>query len=762
MTQEGFKRKLTAIFSADVAGYSRLMGDDEEATVRTLTSYREVLSTLIQQHNGKVLDSPGDNLLAEFVSVVDAVQCGVAVQKEIKSRNDQLQENRRMQFRIGINLGDVIQENDRIYGDGVNIAARLEGLAEPGGICISKTAFDHIESKLPYGYDFLGDQTVKNITKPVGAYRVLLDPRVTVSGKYLDIKPAPVRRMPALVGAVVVLALVVAVGIWQFYMRRPSVEPTSMEKMAYQLPNKPSIAVLPFVNMSDDPQQEYFSDGITEDIITDLSTIPQVFVIARNSTFAYKGKAIKIRDVAEELGVRYLLEGSVRKSGNKIRINAQLIDATTGHHLWANRYDGQIIDVFALQDQISQKILTALKLKLSVKEQEQVERKETDSIKAYDAFLRGLSYYYRNTFEDWAKAISHFLKAVEFDPEYSRAYAAIALIYWRYTRTSSPSLYQDSELGVNYHRARARVRDYLQLAMKKPTSISYQIEASMNLYRRRYAKAATDAGHAIDVDPNDVGAIYTMAYILMATGELDRAVALTKKGMRLDPHNLAQPFYLLGMAYFAKGLLKESVSMIERALTHNPKLPRLAPILPAALANLGQEEKAQEALENFEKDLKKTGTYDFNFHSIMFNFPFQNKELLDRFANGIRKAGLPALDFKYYKVFQKNMLDEKEIRELIFGRKVTALWLQKRIPGWIERTEDGKATWTNIPGEVGEFYQSGRSWIEDGMLCDQWQIFIEGIKYCMSIFRNPEGTSEMNNEYIGVSDFDFQLISPAD
>ena len=282
MTDEGFKRKLTAILSADVEGYSRLMGDDEEATVRTLTSYREVLTTLIQQHNGKVLDSPGDNLLAEFVSVVDAVQCAVAVQKEIKARNEQLLENRRMQFRIGINLGDVIQEDERIYGDGVNIAARLEGLAEPGGICISKTAFDHIESKLPYGYDFIGDQTVKNIAKPVGAYRVLMDPRVTVAGKPADEKPAALWRMPILVGTVAVLALAVAVGIWQFYMRRPSIEPASENKMAFPLPDKPSIAVLPFANMSGDPQQDYFSDGLTEEIITALSKVPKLFVIARN------------------------------------------------------------------------------------------------------------------------------------------------------------------------------------------------------------------------------------------------------------------------------------------------------------------------------------------------------------------------------------------------------------------------------------------------------------------------------------------------
>ncbi len=327
MAEKGFKRKLTTILSADVEGYSRLMGEDEEATVRTLTTYREVLTTLIQQHNGKVLDSPGDNLLAEFVSVVDAVQCAVAVQKEIQARNDELLENRRMQFRIGINLGDVIQEEERIYGDGVNIAARLEGLANPGGICISKTAYDHIESKLPYGYEFLGDQTVKNFAKPIAAYRVLMEPRVTVAGEPEVEKPALVRRKTILAGAIAIVVVVVVIGIWQFYMRPPSVEPASIEKMAFPLPEKPSIAVLAFDNMSGDQKQEYIADGITENIITNLSKFPNLFVIARNSSFTYKGKPVKIQQVSEELGVRYVLEGSVHKSGDNSRITAQLIDA---------------------------------------------------------------------------------------------------------------------------------------------------------------------------------------------------------------------------------------------------------------------------------------------------------------------------------------------------------------------------------------------------------------------------------------------------
>ncbi|UCE53866.1 MAG: adenylate/guanylate cyclase domain-containing protein, partial [Desulfobacterales bacterium] len=471
MAEEGFKRKLAAILSADVEGYSRLMSEDEEATVRTLTAYREVLTTLIQQHNGKVLDSPGDNLLAEFASVVDAVQCAVAVQKEIKARNDELPENRRMQFRIGINLGDVIQEEDRIYGDGVNIAARLEGLSEPGGICISKTAFDHIESKLPYGYEFLGDQTVKNIPRPVGAYRVLMEPRVTVAEMPEEEKPTPVRRMPMMIGALALFLVAIALVIWQFYIRRPSVEPAAVEKMAYPLPDKPSIAVLPFNNLSGDPDQEYFCDGMTEDLITDLSKISAIFVIARNSTFAYKGKSPKIRQVAEELGVRYVLEGSVRKADNQIRINAQLIDAVTGHHLWADRYDGNLDNVFSLQDKITQKIIGALAVKLTANEKKQIAFRGTDNIEAYDVFLQGWDHYLRSTPEAFRKAIPFFEKAVELDPNYGQPYAALALTYWRGSHTH----YWTGMSGLSsLLEGRLLARHYLEKAIKMPTSLSHR------------------------------------------------------------------------------------------------------------------------------------------------------------------------------------------------------------------------------------------------------------------------------------------------
>jgi TolB-like protein/class 3 adenylate cyclase len=416
MTPQEVKRKLVAILSADVKGYSRLMGEDEEGTIRTLNTYKEVMSNLIQQQRGRVVDAPGDNVLAEFGSVVDAVRCAVDIQKELKTRNGELPENRRMEFRIGVNLGDVVEDGEQILGDGVNIAARLESLSEAGGICISGTAFDQVRNKVDLRYKYLGEQTVKNIALPVRMYKVLMEPEA--AGKVIGEKKIKPRQwqmatMGLAIGLIVVVAAIV---IWKLYTPpapqpevafkekitvtpsekpsvtvptspAPSVEPAlkekvtpplpekvtkptpppapkmevaSKDKMAFPLPDKPSIAVLPFVNMSGDKEQKYFCDGLTEDIITALSKTPKIFVIARNSTFSYKGKSVKVQQVSEELGVRYVLEGSFRKAGDRVRITAQLIDALTGHHLWAERYDRDLKDIFAVQDEITKNIITAM------------------------------------------------------------------------------------------------------------------------------------------------------------------------------------------------------------------------------------------------------------------------------------------------------------------------------------------------------------------------------------------------------------------
>ena len=632
MTQEGFKRKLTAILSADVAGYSRLMGEDEEATVRTITAYREVLTTLIQQHNGKVLDSPGDNLLSEFVSVVDAVQCAVAVQKEIKARNDQLPENRRMQFRIGINLGDVIQEEERIYGDGVNIAARLEGLASPGGICISKTAFDQIESKLPYGYEFLGDQTVKNIAKPVSAYRVLMEPRVTVAGVPEKEKRSPMRRMPILVGAVAVLVLAVAVGIWQFYVRRPSVETASIDKMAFPLPEKPSIVVLPFDNLSDDPKQEYFTDGMTDELITNLSKISGLSVISRNSSFTYKGKSVNLQQVANELNVRYVLEGSVQRAGDRVRIRAQLIDGATDHHIWAESYDAVMKNIFDLQDEITKKIADALTVKLTQDEKKRVARKYTEIMEAYDFFLQGLEYQRgqnRYTKEAHAQAQQMYERAIELDPEFAYAYAGLGstyLIEWNFFWSQDPnSLEQAFELAQK------------AIALDDSLPGGHQVLGRVYLWKKQHEQAIAELEEAIALSPNSADGLAGLGEILNWAGRPEETIGLVQKAMRLNPKYPSWYLWSLGHAYFLTGRYEEAIETLKRVLDRNSDFMPAHAFLAASYSELGRQEEARA--EAAEVERLRLGSQT-SAEAVKQKLPYKDQAVLERLFDSLRKAGL--------------------------------------------------------------------------------------------------------------------------
>jgi len=626
MAEKGFKRKLTAILSADVEGYSRLMGEDEEATVRTITAYREVLSTLIQQHNGKVLDSPGDNLLAEFASVVDAVQCAVAVQKEINARNTELSENRRMQFRIGINLGDVIQEEERIYGDGVNIAARLEGLSEPGGICISKTAFDHIESKLPYGYEFLGDQPVKNIAKPVGAYRVLMEPRVTVAGEPAEIKPAPMRRKAIYVGAIAVVVVAVAVWIWQFYMRRPSVESASVEKMAYPLPDKASIVVLPFANMSDDPKQEYFSDGVTEIIIAALSNVKNMFVIGRNSAFTYKGKTVKVKQVAEQLGVRYVMEGSVQKTEDRIRITVQLIDAVAGKHLWAERYDRDLKELFALQDEIALKITTALRVKLTEGEQVAL---DTDNLDAYLKYLQARKQQEKKTKEGNALAQKLMEEAIALDPEYATGYlilAATHLMDIMYGLSESPK--------QSVQTAEELVQKAISLSGKNADARIYL--ARIYLVKRQYDEAIAEGKRAIEIAPNSAFAHAALASTLKSVGRPEEAITLYKKAIRLSPISDSWYYQGLGDCFSMLGRYEEAILALKKAISLSPESPGFHALLAANYILAGREKEGRaEIVKAMEID-PKYRSERFRIGSV-----YKDPEYENRIIDAVRKAGMP-------------------------------------------------------------------------------------------------------------------------
>jgi adenylate cyclase len=1152
---------LTAILSADVKGYSRLMGEDELSTVETLKRYREIISTLVQQFSGRVVDSPGDNILAEFSSVVDAVECAVKIQGDLQEANANLPENRRMEFRIGVNLGDVIDDEGRIYGDGVNVAARVEGLAEAGGICISRKAFDEVKNKLSLGYEYLGDHSVKNITEPVRVYKVLTEHEH--AGKVIGEKaPKPKHRRWAALAAALIIAFGVLV-IWHFYFRPPPIEPASVEKMAFPLPekpsiavlpfdnlsgdpkqtyltdglteniisglskipemfviarnstftykdkpvkvqqvaeelgvryvlegsmqisadqlrvtaqlidalkghhvwsekydrkmehffsvqdditlniaialqvkltegeqarvrhstenleawalaveahglletyarenvakarelfkkaveldpnyvyawtflgwtfwvdgvyhsahydreesfenalkiankalridskssdahvlfsliyitqkkydeaeafakkaidldpnssenhglvaitmqnigkfeeaiallkqamrldpyypnwylirlgmcyrmvgmyeesvaalkeglrrfkkggttawdrgylylaatysmmgrleeardlvskalefnpkmsvdawrkrlqykdpkhterildalrkaglpetpplplpDKPSIAVLPFTNMSADPDQEYFSDGMTDDLITDLSKISGLFVIARNSTFQYKGTAVDVKEVSRELGIRYVLEGSVRKAGDKVRINAQLIDATTGGHMWAERYDGQMEDIFSLQDKIAQKIVAALAVKLTSGEKENLASKGTDNIEAYDAFLKGWQHYLQGTPESFAQAIADFEKAIEFDPDFSRAYAALALVHLK--AGSSKKWYQ--ALRTDYFTLKVKARHFLNIAMKKPTSLAYRVASSMELKRRNHDKALQNAEKAITVNPTDAESQFAMAEVLVYSGRPKEAMKIIDAVMRLDPNKMADCLKLNGIAHFCLGEYEEAIASFNRSLKYNPE-SYVHNWLASAHANIGNDNDARAAFEIEKKRWLEvsakgeTATITkLDLQPTVYSYPFKDPGVMRRFVDGLIKAGWPE-PHRYYAVYKENKLTGDEIRDLVVGK--TQVLAGFAGGGWTQKlSEDGSVVYKGYG-----IHDTGVYRIEGDQCCITYDKMLASLPLCVDLYRNPGGTVEKKDEYIQVNDFGMYPVSYID
>jgi adenylate cyclase len=632
MTEERAKRKLTAILSADVKGYSRLMGEDEVATVATLKKYREIISSLVDKHSGRVVDSPGDNLLAEFGSVVDAVECAVTVQKILKDENATLPEGRRMEFRIGVNLGDVIDDDGRIYGDGVNVAARVEGLADGGGICISGTAFDQIGKKLTLGYEFLGEQTVKNIEKPVRVYKVLTESEAV--GKVIgEERPKPKQWRWAAFGAVAVLIIVAAVlAIWNFYLR-PSFEPASVERMAFSLPDKPSIAVLPFDNLSGDSEQEYFSDGLTENIITGLSKIPEMFVIARNSTFTYKEKPVKVQQVAEDLGVRYVLEGSVQKSGEQLRVTAQLVDALKGYHVWSETYDRKMEGLFAVQDDITLNIAVAMQVKLTEGEQARV-RHSTDNLKAWALAVRahGLFETYRK--DDNAKARELFKKAIELDSNYTYAWTYLGWTHWVDGKWHS--------MHYNQKESFERAAEMAQkaLSIDDNSSDAYALLSGVYLVQSKYDEAVAVGKKAIALDPNSSENHAIVAITMQNVGDGDAVIGLIKQAMRLDPYFPPWYWFRLGIGYRMVGRYEESVEALKKRIEisekANKQLYGLYLELATTYSIMNRLEEAKtivaKALEiNPKISCKSWGK------ALVYKDPAQTELILE----ALRKAGLP-------------------------------------------------------------------------------------------------------------------------
>jgi adenylate cyclase len=580
------ERKLAAILSADVSGYSRLMGEDEVGTIQTLTAHRAVTDSLIQQHHGRVVNTAGDSILAEFASAVDAVQCAVDIQHALKANNADLSLTRQMEFRIGINVGDVVVRGEELYGDGVNIAARLQALADIGGVFISGTVYDQVKNKLALRYEDLGQQMVKNIAEPVRVFRVAIEvpsplvgegqgegavqdsasQKAKVKGQKAKVEDRRRMRLTRqiLVGLVLIAGVIAAVHYIPFSAFRNPQSPIR-NQAALPLPDKPSIVVLPFVNISKDPEQDYFSNGITEVLTSDLSRISSLFVIARNTAFTYQGKAVNVQDIGKELGVHYVLEGSVQKAGEQVRIVAQLIDTTTGSHIWSERYDRSFKDIFALQDEIVQKIVTTLKLQLTLQEQGWIVRKRTDNLEAYDYVLRGVDYFWRSTKESLAQARQMYEKAIALDPQYAEAHAWLGVTYyreWIWRWSADP---QTLERALTLAQRATALDDALPVAHSL-LGLSY-------VRKQQYDQAIAEGERAIALDPNNADSYAWQAEVLNVAGRSERALKMVEQAMRLNPR---YPFYYLtqlGVAYHLTGRYAEAVATMKEAINRSPAHP---------------------------------------------------------------------------------------------------------------------------------------------------------------------------------------------
>ncbi len=592
MSEEGVKRRLTTILAADVVGYSRLMAADEAGTLASLKAQRrELVEPKVAAHGGRIVKLMGDGALMEFASVVDAVTCAVEVQRAVNARNAEVPEERRIAYRIGINIGDVIIEGDDIYGDGVNIAARLEGLAEPGGICVSRTVFNHVKGKVDLGFEDLGEQEVKNIPEPVRVYR------------WTDAAADP---MPGMAGA----------------------------EGAPPLPDKPSIAVLPFDNMSGDPEQEYFADGITEDIITELSRFSGLFVIARNSSFAFKGESVDVRRIARELGVRYILEGSIRRAGNRVRINAQLIDKESGSHIWAERYDRDIEDIFELQEEITRNVVASIAPQIEMAEVERSRKLSGSNLTAYELALKAQALFYDGVREADPKALdraeSEVDTALTLDPRNIHALWTKSLIHM-YRHLFHWGEDPDAALASCDETTESLIH------IDSSNAKAYMVRAWSNMYRRKFDAALADHRRALALNPNLASNLFAMAWSEAIAGLADEAREHARLALRLSPREtdiwLGEGYSALALVSFFEGDFAKTLEWGHLAYQMQPVLKGLMVAANAYLGDLKAATSHAEALKSFAPDF---------LHAVLSGkievckLPEHNKLLVE----GLRQAGL--------------------------------------------------------------------------------------------------------------------------
>lgn len=580
------ERRLAAILAADAVGYSRLIRSDEDGTLAALKSLRsDLIGPKVAEHHGRIVKLMGDGLLAEFASVVEAVRAAAEMQQAIAERNAVLPEGQRIEFRIGVNLGDVVIDADDIHGDGVNVAARLEGLAEPGGVCVSAAVYDQVRDRMELRFEDLGNQRLKNIDRPVHVWRWVHDAGAS----------AP-----------------------------------KAEQVKKPLPERPSVVVLPFNNMSRDPDQEYFSDGITEDIITDLSKAAGLFVIARNSAFVYKDKRFSVPDVCRELGVKFALEGSIRKAGNRVRVTAQLIDGSSGGHLWAERYDRELTDIFAVQDDITRQIVAALQVTLSEAEKSRIADGGTMVAEAHDLFLRGRELIRgpKKDREMFEQTTAYFRRAIELDPNYGPPYAGLAMAY---------SLDWQNHWSDAHEKSLDQAERFIGEAIARDDqhTFAHYVAAIIAMFRKDYERWAYHANRALSLNPNDPPALNIRGGLHIYTGEPARAVPLIERAMRLDPAYQQQYMHFLGTAYFVAGDYETAATVFRDRIALNPSTDLSRAFLASALGHLGKLDEAREVW----RELKEINS-KYSYVEHIGRLPFRDPADAGKFTLGLRKAGL--------------------------------------------------------------------------------------------------------------------------
>ncbi|QPB18783.1 guanylate cyclase [Rhizobium sp. 007] len=728
------ERRLAAVLIADVVGYSRMSEVDEEGTrIRFHADLHELFEPKIATHHGRLVKTMGDGVLIEFHSVVDAVHCAVEFQQEKAGRNAALPPEQRMVFRIGVNLGDIIVEGEDIHGDGVNIADRMQVLAEPGGIAISGTTYDQVRSKLAVGYLALGERRVKNIAEPIRVYRVVLDPAVERS----TIGPTRTLRARAIPAAAMGIAVFLLAGLawWQPWQREDAASIAAVD-------TRPSLVVLPFDNLSDDKEQGYLADGITEDLTTELARIPGLFVISRNAAFTFKNKSSLPSEVSTQLGVRYILEGSVRRAGAEMRINAKLIDSTTNGNVWAERLDGAWSDVFELQDKMVGEIATALKLRLVTSHQVGPSAGGTSNLAAYEAYLRGRELELRERPEDWVEAVKYYEQALALDRTFGNAAAALAWMYREAHWTEARS----KVFGLTQDEARSKADAYFTQAPKNPSPGYYTLLAGKLKMMQRSDEAIAAAERAIALDASDPSSYESLSRAMIFNGRAENGLGYLDAAARVDPAWPRERYFLAGLAYFSMDRFEEAVVAFEKIAPESKETSYWdfwanyngLVLLISAYGHLGRHADAAAARERLKPYLVQAQEPEYTGLMAAVEFPFKNYVDLERVLVGLRKAGVPDLP-EGFSPKPEDRLDGDAIRALLFGHEIQGRNIETGEAYRRVTAPDGTTVIT-----VGEWSDQGSSKIEGDMLCS---IYPTRWRFCGVIVRNRDGTFAQKNEY---------------